>query len=93
MNSRQLQYALMLAGELNFSQVADKLNISQPALSKQILQLEQELGVKLFDRSTSPVSLTAAGECFVKEAREILFREDQLKRKMEEYGSGEKTVS
>lgn len=90
MNSRQLQYALMLAKELSFSQVAEKLNISQPALSKQIISLEQELGVKLFDRTTSRVSLTPAGESFVSEAREILFREDQLKRKMEEYLTGEK---
>ncbi len=90
MNSRQLQYAIMLAKDLNFSQVAEKLNISQPALSKQILSLESELGVKLFDRSTSPMTLTAAGECFINDAREILFREDQLKRKMEEYSSGEK---
>ncbi len=90
MNSRQLQYALMLAKDLNFSVVADKLNISQPALSKQIISLENELGIKLFDRSSSPMTLTAAGECFVSEAREILFREDQLKRKMQEYSDEEK---
>lgn len=90
MNSRQLQYAILLAKELNFSQVAEKLNISQPALSKQIHQLEEELGVKLFDRQTSPISLTAAGEVFMKDAREILFREEQLRRKMQEYGTEEK---
>ncbi len=90
MNSRQLQYAVLLAKDLNFSHVAEKLNISQPALSKQILSLESELGVKLFDRSTSPMTLTAAGECFIEEAREIIFREDRLKRKMEEYATGEK---
>jgi len=90
MNSRQFQYAIMLSETLNFSQVAEKLNISQPALSKQILSLENELGVRLFDRGTTPLTLTAAGEHFIREAQELLFREDQLKRSMEDFRSGER---
>ncbi len=90
MNSRQLQYAILLSQMLNFSQVADKLNISQPALSKQILSLEQELGIKLFDRSTVPLTLTPAGESFINDAKELLFKEEQLLRSMEEFKSGEK---
>lgn len=89
MNSRQLQYAVRLSETLNFSQVAEQLNISQPALSKQILTLEQELGVRLFDRSSSPMTLTPAGEHFIREARELLYREDQLLRTMDRYKSGE----
>lgn len=89
MNSRQLQYAIMLGRIRSFSQVAEELKITQPALSKQILALEQELGVKLFDRSTSPVTVTAAGAHFLREAQEILYREDQLQRSMERYRSGE----
>ena len=54
MNSRQLEYAILLSQIKNYSQVADQLNISQPALSKQILSLETELGIKLFDRTTTP---------------------------------------
>lgn len=90
MNYRQLQSAVLLSQTLNFSQVAAALNISQPALSKQILSLEQELGVKLFDRSTVPMTMTAAGESFVRDARELIFREEQLRRSMEEFRHGDK---
>lgn len=89
MNTRQLQYAITLAKVRNFSQVADLLHISQPALSKQIINLEGELGLKIFDRSTTPLSLTAAGEYFIREAEELCYREEQLLRSMEQYRSGE----
>ena len=89
MNTRQLQYAIMLALVRNFSQLADQLNVSQPALSKQILQLERELGVRLFDRNTSPLKLTPAGEYFIQESQELLYREDQLLRSMERFRTGE----
>ncbi|MBE6678262.1 MAG: LysR family transcriptional regulator [Ruminococcaceae bacterium] len=89
MNTRQLQYAVLLAEERNFSQIAKKLNITQPALSKQILGLEAELGVKLFDRSSLPLKLTAAGKHFVREAKELLYKEEQLIKSMDYYKSGE----
>lgn len=89
MNSRQMQYAVELAKDRNVSQTAERLGITQPALSKHILALEKELGVKLFDRSTNPMSLTAAGEHFVREAQELLYREDQMLRSLESYKSGE----
>ena len=88
MNSRQLQYVILLSQVRNFSQVANQLNITQPALSKQVSALEQELGVKLFDRSTTPLSLTPAGEAFIRDAKDLLYREDQLMRSMEEFRSG-----
>ena len=88
-NSRQMQYAVELAKDRNVSQTAERLGITQPALSKHILGLEKELGVKLFDRSTSPMSLTAAGEHFVAQAQELLYREDQMLRSLESYKSGE----
>lgn len=87
-NSRQLQYAVMLSEIRNFSQVAEKLNITQPALSKQILSLESELGVKLFERTT-PLTVTPAGQHFLQEAVELLYKEDQLLRSMERFKSGE----
>lgn len=90
MNSRQLYYAVQLSETGSFSALADKLGISQPALSKQILHLEEELGVRLFDRNTVPVTLTAAGEHFVKEAKGILYKEDQLLRSVEQFKSGER---
>ena len=89
MNSRQLQYAILLAQVRNFSQVAEKLSITQPALSKQIGNLEKELGIQLFDRSTVPLTLTPAGEHFIREAQDLLYREDQLLRSMDRYKSGE----
>lgn len=89
MNSRQLQYAIELAQIRNFSQLAEKLNISQPALSKQIQSLENEIGIKLFDRNSSPLELTPAGAYFIKQAQELLYKEDQLKRTMESFKSGE----
>ena len=89
MNSKQIQYAVELSLDLNFSQTADRLGISQPALSKQILALEKELEVRLFDRATVPMTLTAAGEHFIRRARELLYQEDQLLRSMDAYKSGE----
>ena len=90
MNTKQLHYAIELANTLNFSKVSEKLNISQPALSKLIMNLENSLGVKLFDRTSTPMKLTAAGEHFIREAKELLYKENQLIRSMASFGSGEK---
>ncbi len=90
MNNKQLEYAIALSKSLNFSHVAEQFKISQPALSKQILNLEKKLGVVLFDRKQNPIALTAAGEVFFKEARNLLYREEQLYRSMEEFNIGKK---
>lgn len=90
LNSRQLQYAVLLSEIGNFSQLAEKLNITQPALSKQILALEKELGIQLFNRNNTPITLTAAGEYFVREAKDLLYKEEQLLRSMEQFKSGDK---
>ncbi|MBR5773251.1 MAG: LysR family transcriptional regulator [Clostridia bacterium] len=89
LNIRQLQYAIVLSQELSFSQAAEKLNISQPALSKHILNLENDLGVKLFERSTVPITLTPAGVHFIARAKELIYKEEQLLRSMESYKTGE----
>ncbi len=89
MNQRQLQYAIQLSKIRSFSALAEKQGVSQPALSKQILSLEKELGVKLFDRNTVPLSLTPAGEHFIKVAEELVYKEEQLLKSMEEFKSGE----
>ncbi len=89
MNTKQIQYAIALSETLNFSQVAEKLGISQPSLSKQIQHLENELGVKLFDRNHSPLSLTPAGEYFVRNAKELIYQEDQLRKALDQFRSGE----
>lgn len=89
MNSRQLQYAVLLSEMRSFSQVAERLNISQPALSKQILSLENELGIKLFDRTTTPLTVTPAGQYFIQGAADLVYQEHQLLRSMERFRSGE----
>ena len=90
MNSRQLDYVIRLSEVASFSKLAEMLNVSQPALSKQILSLEKELGVKLFNREAAIVTPTPAGRYFIREAREILYKEDQLKKTMMQYKSGDK---
>lgn len=89
MNSRQLQYAILLSQVLNFSQVAEQIGISQPSLSKQILGLENELGIKLFDRNHTPLTMTPAGEYFIEYAKDLLYKEDQMHKAMEQFRSGD----
>lgn len=89
MNSRQLQYAIMLSESKSFSQVADHLGISQPALSKQIQNLENELGIRLFDRNHVPMSLTPAGAYFIRKAKDLLYEEDQLLKSLKQFKTGE----
>ena len=60
----------------------------QPTVDK-ILALEKELDVKLFDRNTNPLTLTAAGESFIRQAKELLYRQEQLEHSMAQYRSGE----
>jgi len=69
---RLLRYVVAVAEELHFSRAADKLHVAQPSLSKQIRDLEDEIGIRLFDRTKRDVRLTKAGEAFVVEAREAL---------------------
>ena len=89
MNHRQLQYALLLSATGSFSQAAEKLGISQPAFSKQIISLEKELGIPLFRRENAAVTLTPAGAHFIREARELVLRSDRLHQEMERFRSGE----
>lgn len=72
MTLNQLESFVVLAQRLNFTQAADDLFISQPALSRMISTLEQEMGLQLFYRSSRSVSLTPAGRAFYKECPRIL---------------------
>ena len=63
---------MAVAEERNFRRAADRLNLAQPAISRQIRLVERELGFELFDRATRPVTLTAAGAVFLVEARRTL---------------------
>jgi DNA-binding transcriptional LysR family regulator len=69
---RLLQSAILLAEELHFSRAADRLNISQSTLSKQILKLERDIGFQLFKHNHQAVQLTEAGRVFIAEARQVI---------------------
>ena len=72
MNTVQLECFVTLAKTLNFMLTAKKMHITQPAVSKQIRTLEEELGVRLFDRTTHRVVLTEAGMSFLEDAQTVL---------------------
>ena len=74
MELRQLRYFVAIAEEGNFSRAAERLHLSQPPLSTQIKSLEDELGVRLLERTNRGVSLTAAGSVFYEETRAVLAR-------------------
>lgn len=75
---RQLQYAVAVAEELGFSKAAGRCHVSQPSLSAQISELEDALGVRLFERDRRKVLLTMPGEQIVERARSILRDIDDL---------------
>jgi len=75
---RQLQYAVAVANSLSFNKAADDCHVSQPSLSAQINELEQALGIKLFERDRRQVLVTAAGKEFVERARAVLRETDNL---------------
>lgn len=82
MQINQLKYAVQVGQLLNFSKAADRLCVTQPALSHQIQKLEDEFGVLLFERRTRSVKLTPAGAVFVAAAARILADLDALQRTM-----------
>lgn len=89
MELRRLRYFVAVAEELSFNRAAQRLHISQPPLSNQIKRLEEELGVRLFDRSSRGVQMTDAGELLLEEARRIFVQVDQTVRTVQHVGYGE----
>ena len=78
MTLNQLEYAVALAKYGSFKYAAEKKGVSQPALSMQIQKLEDEIGVRLFDRTTTPVKITEDGAKFLERAREVVAAANRL---------------
>lgn len=90
MELRHLRYFEAVVKERNFTRAAESLGVAQPPLSRQIRELEHELGVQLFDRDSRPVRLTEAGRIFHDQAAQILSNVEQLRRSMERIGKASK---
>lgn len=78
MYSKNIKYVLTIAEEKSFSKAAKKLYLSQPALSATISKIEKEIGNRLFDRSTSPIQLSEAGEAYILTAKKMMTLEKDL---------------
>jgi DNA-binding transcriptional LysR family regulator len=90
---RQLRYFVAVAEELNFTRAARRLLMSQQPLSAAIRQLETELGVSLFERTTRKVELTEAGQALLVDARELLSRADRARERARQAGTNALTLS
>lgn len=89
MELRHLRYFIAVALEENVTRAAEKLHVSQPALSRQIRDLEEELGFALLERTAKSVSLTEAGTVFLEEASAVLERLEQGIKSAREVSLGE----
>jgi len=89
MDLKLLRSFLVLAEELHFGRAAARLHLTQPPLSKQIAQLEEQLGVRLFDRSRHGVRCTEAGAALVVEARRLFAQAEQAAAKVRQAALGE----
>jgi DNA-binding transcriptional LysR family regulator len=89
MELRHLRYFVAVAEALNFTKASVRLRVAQPALSRQMQDLEDEIGEDLLKRSPRGVTLTAEGRLFLEEARELLRRADETVKKVRALARGE----
>lgn len=89
MELRHLRYFVAVAEALSFTKAAERLHLAQPSLTRQIKDLEVEIGVRLFDRSGKRISLTQEGESFLLDARRLLAECAQSVQAVQRLGRGE----
>lgn len=89
MELRHLRYFVTVAAERSFSRASEKLNIAQPPLSRQIQQLEGELGTQLLHRGR-PITLTESGRYFFEQALQVLQRAEEIRAMTRRIGDGKK---
>src|SRR5712672_58976 len=89
MELRHLRYFVVIGEEQHYGRAAHRLRIAQPALSRQIQNLEEEIGFKLFDRLSRGVKISAAGKLFLEDARRILQQVDEATRRAKRVASGQ----
>ena len=78
MELRHLRYFIAVAEELNFTRAGEKLRLSQPSLTRQVHNLEEELGVRLFNRAKNHVSLTEEGASFLVDAKKLIANSEEI---------------
>ena len=88
MELRHLRYFVAVGEEQHYGRAAERLHVAQPALSRQIQDLEKEMGFALFDRLPRGVRLNAAGKLFLTDARRILQDVDEAKLRAERIAHG-----
>lgn len=93
MELRHLRYFVAVADEKNFTRAAERLNIAQPPLSRQMQQLEEELGVTLIEKGSRPLRLTEAGRFFHAHAQELLDKAADLKAMTRRVGKIDRTLA
>ncbi|MGV3538945.1 MAG: LysR family transcriptional regulator [Rufibacter sp.] len=89
MDLRHLNYFLVLAEELHFGRAAERLHMSQPPLTRMIQQIENELGVALFERTKSSVKLTSAGAGLLQDAKQMVLQMQTVKKRLASHGQGQ----
>lgn len=93
MELRHLRYFVAVAEERNFTRAAQRLHIAQPPLSRQIQQLEETLGVRLFERNSRPLKLTETGKFFYSHAVQLIAQTNELESMTRRVGNIERSLS
>ena len=88
MELRHLRYFIAVAEELNFTRAGAKLRLSQPSLTRQVHQLEEELGVPLFNRTKNHVSLTEEGKSFLVDAKKLIAASLEIMKAVQQFRPG-----